>query len=62
MCMAKSPNKHNRVYAKGDCLEEGLSDAIEDNKVTFKDDPKQRSKYLHDEYGWDRDLGGQKLW
>jgi elongation factor 2 len=40
MCMSKSPNKHNRIYAKADPLEEGLPDAIEANKVNPKVDPK----------------------
>lgn len=60
--MSKSPNKHNRIYAKAQPLEENLPEAIESNKVGPKDDPKQRSKYLHEEFGWDRELGGNKLW
>lgn len=60
--MAKSPNKHNRVYAKGEPLQEGLPEAIENNKIGPKDDPKERSKKLAEEYGWDREHGGAKLW
>jgi len=25
-------------------------------------DVKERSKYLHEEFGWERELGGAKLW
>jgi elongation factor 2 len=39
-CMSKSPNKHNRLYAKAAPLEEGLADEIEDGKIGPKDDPK----------------------
>jgi len=62
VCMSKSPNKHNRLYAKAQPLEEKLPEDIESGKINAKDDPKIRSKLLADEYGWDRDLGGAKLW
>jgi len=55
MCMAKSPNKHNRIYAKAVPLEDGLPDDIEKGKVGIKDDPKERAKYLFDTYGWEKD-------
>ena len=42
--MAKSPNKHNRLYMIGRPLEEGLAEAIDDGKVTPRDDPKERTK------------------
>lgn len=60
--MAKSPNKHNRIYAQAINLEEGLAEDMEDLKVGPKDDPKLRGKYLEEKYGWDRDHGGAKLW
>lgn len=50
--MSKSPNKHNRVYAKAVPLNEGLPEEIEKGKVSAKDDPKTRSKYLVENYGW----------
>lgn len=62
MCMSKSPNKHNRIHAKAFPLEEGLAELIVDGKVTPKDDPKIRAKFLHEEYGWDKDHAGPKLW
>jgi len=60
--MTKSPNKHNRIYGKGAPLESGLAEEIEKGKVTPKDDPKERSKYLHENFGWDRQDAGAKLW
>jgi elongation factor 2 len=62
ICMSKSPNKHNRVYGKAVAMEENLPEAIENNKIGPKDDPKERSKKLAEEYGWDREHGGAKLW
>ena len=60
--MSKSPNKHNRVHAKGEPLVEELSVAIEKGKVSPKDEPKVRAKYMYEEFGWDKDLAGLKLW
>jgi len=60
--MSKSPNKHNRIYAKAVPLEEGLSEEIENSKVGPKDDPKTRAKYLNENFGWDKEHAGTKLW
>merc|ERR1712186_199269 len=46
MCLSKSPNKHNRLYMKGNPLPDGLADAIEDGKVGPKTESKERAKYL----------------
>lgn len=56
--MSKSANKHNRVHAKGEPLVEELSIAIEKGKVSPKDDPKVRAKYMNEEFGWDKDVAG----
>lgn len=34
--MAKSPNKHNRLYCTAEPLPEGLADAIEAGKINPK--------------------------
>lgn len=44
--MAKSPNKHNRLYAVAVPMNGDLQDDIEKGKVTPKDDPKLRAKLL----------------
>ena len=59
--MAKSPNKHNRLYAVAVPLNEKLQDDIEKGKVTPKDDPKQRAKLLADEYEYDKE-DALKIW
>lgn len=62
LCMAKSPNKHNRVYAKAQPLQDGLADDIDNGKCSGKDEPKARAKFLSENYGWDKNDAGQKLW
>lgn len=48
--MSKSPNKHNRIYGKACPLTDELSNDIEGGKVTPKDDPKLRGKYMFENY------------
>jgi len=55
VCMSKSPNKHNRIYAQAQPLHENLPDAIEKGQVSPKDDPKLRAKLLNEEYDWDKE-------
>lgn len=43
-------------------MSEELCEDIEKNKVGPKDDPKTRSKYLNEQYEWDKEHGGAKLW
>ncbi|KAF5832095.1 elongation factor 2 [Dunaliella salina] len=59
--MAKSPNKHNRMYLQARPLEEGLPEAIDEGRVNLRDDPKVRSKVLVEEFGWDKDVS-KKIW
>jgi len=61
MCLSKSPNKHNRLYMKAAPLGEELSTEIDDDKVSAKDDPKIRGRYLADNHGFD--IGeARKIW
>ena len=59
--LSKSPNKHNRIYSRAQPLEEDLPDEIENGKVTPRDDPKTRGRYLADTYGWDV-TDARKIW
>ncbi|KAK9942738.1 hypothetical protein M0R45_008387 [Rubus argutus] len=59
--MSKSPNKHNHLYMEACPLEEGLPEAIDDGHIGPRDDPKIRSKFLAEEFGWDKDLA-KKIW
>ena len=52
-CLAKSPNKHNRIQMESMSLDNKLSDEIETEKLGPKTDVKQRNRRLVDEYEWD---------
>merc|ERR1712123_522593 len=61
MCLSKSPNKHNRLYMKAQPFPEGLADEIEDKKITPRDEPKARGRYLSEKYEWDIN-DARKIW
>jgi len=61
ICLSKSPNKHNRLYVTAKPLEPGLSEAIDDGKVSVKDEPKIRARKLAEEYSWDV-TEARKIW
>jgi elongation factor 2 len=52
-CIAKSPNKHNRIYLEAEPLNEGLCKAIDKNEVNAEQELKVRARIMADEYGWD---------
>jgi len=60
-CLSKSPNKHNRLYMKGEPLPDGLSEAIDKGLVTARDDFKTRAKYLQNEFEMDQN-DGRRIW
>ncbi|EIW86922.1 P-loop containing nucleoside triphosphate hydrolase protein [Coniophora puteana RWD-64-598 SS2] len=61
VALSKSQNKHNRLYAKAQPLDEELTKAIEEGKVNARDDFKARARILADEYGWDV-TDARKIW
>ncbi|KAI9507815.1 P-loop containing nucleoside triphosphate hydrolase protein [Russula earlei] len=61
VALSKSQNKHNRLYAKALPLEEELTLAIENGKVTARDDFKLRARVLADEFSWDV-TDARKIW
>ena len=61
VCLSKSPNKHNRLYVYAEPLPEGLSEAIEDEKITPKEDFKARAKKLKNLYQMDEE-SARKIW
>eukprot|EP00300_Choanocystis_sp_HF-7_P027078 c32140_g1_i1.p2 GENE.c32140_g1_i1~~c32140_g1_i1.p2 ORF type:complete len:851 (-),score=217.70 c32140_g1_i1:16-2469(-) len=60
-CLSKSANKHNRIFAEMGPLDEGLADAIEKGDIAPRQDPKERAKYLADEFNWDP-TDAKKIW
>ncbi|KAJ7115606.1 P-loop containing nucleoside triphosphate hydrolase protein [Mycena crocata] len=61
VALAKSPNKHNRLFLKAQPLGDALTTAIEDGKVNASDDAKIRARLLADEFGWDV-TEARKIW
>jgi elongation factor 2 len=53
VALAKSPNKHNRIYMTAQPLEEQLVEDIESGKFDTRQEFKQRGRVLADNYGWD---------
>ena len=60
-CLSKSPNKHNRLFAKGCPLTDALSDKIESGEAGAKADIKERCKILVEEFGWEK-ADTLKIW
>merc|ERR1712127_1029702 len=52
-CLAKSANKHNRLFVECEGLGAELSNAIEAGEIKADDDAKLRGRLLADEYEWD---------
>jgi len=60
-CLAKSPNKHNRIYLVAEPMTDELCQAIEDGKAGPKAEPKERSKFLREKFEWD-EAAARKIW
>eukprot|EP00438_Fugacium_kawagutii_P035184 Skav232759 [mRNA] locus=scaffold1229:118040:131707:+ [translate_table: standard] len=61
-CLAKSANKHNRLYLKAEPLDDELVQAIEEGQVGPKADPKEAAKLLTGKFGWDKQVAQTKIW
>merc|ERR1712195_457583 len=60
-CLAKSPNKHNRMYVTAEPMNEDLSKAIEEGPAGPKADPKERAKLYREKFDWDENAA-RKIW
>ena len=61
VCLAKSKNKHNRIFATAMPLGEELTNAIEENKVAAVQDVRQRGTILQNTFDWDPN-DSRKVW
>lgn len=61
ICLAKSANKHNRIWATMEPLSEELCQAIESGEIGATMDPKQRTRILVDKLGWKKEHAN-KIW
>jgi elongation factor 2 len=62
VCLKKTPNKHNRLFAKAQPLSESICAAIDSKKIDILEDSKERYKYLVEEDGWDSNEAKSKIW
>merc|ERR1719287_110938 len=60
-CLAKSPNKHNRIYLVAEPMDDDLAKDMEDGKAGPKADVKERTKLLKEKYSWEANDAG-KIW
>merc|ERR1711971_1365127 len=60
-CLAKSANKHNRLFVEADTIGPELSLAIDDGEINPQADPKLQGRKMADEYGWDV-TEARKIW
>ena len=61
VCLSKSPNKHNRIFATACPLGDELSKMIEDDEVGSKQDQRERARILQDQFEWDPN-DAKKIW
>jgi len=59
--LAKSPNKHNRLYLTAEPMSDELCMAIENGKAGPKAEPKERAKFLREKFEWDEN-NARKIW
>merc|ERR1712003_540559 len=60
-CLAKSANKHNRLFVEAESLSSELCIAIDDGDVKAGADAKTQGRLLADNYGWDVSEA-RKIW
>ncbi len=61
LCLAKSPNKHTRIYMKARLMPLGLSEDIDQGKITSRQEWKTRARYLNEKYDFDVNEA-RKIW
>ena len=59
--MTKSPNKHNRLHMYAEFLGDELANAIDDDTVSARDDPKKRNEVLINKFEFDK-VEVKKIW
>ena len=61
VCLAKSANKHNRLYVQAAPMSDELCKAIDIGRVSSRGDAKERAKILAEEFEWDVNEA-RKIW
>jgi len=60
-CLAKSPNKHNRIYLLAEPMSDEFCKDIENGKCGPKAELKERVKLMKEKHEWD-DTEARKIW
>merc|ERR1712013_325505 len=60
-CLAKSPNKHNRIYLTAEPMSDELCAAIESGSCGPKAEMKERAKFMREKFDWDENAA-RKIW
>lgn len=60
-CLAKSPNKHNRLLMTAEPMSEELVKKIEKEDIFPSQDPKVRARILINDFQWEDDQA-RKIW
>lgn len=60
-CIAKSPNKHNRIYLRAEPLTEKFVEGVDSGDISEQEDMKLRARKLADNYDWDVTMA-RKIW
>ena len=60
-CLAKSRNKHNRLYIMAEPMDEELSKAIEEGPACPKAETKERMELYCDKFDWN-EIVARKIW
>ncbi|EJW85450.1 elongation factor 2 [Wuchereria bancrofti] len=61
LCLSKSPNKHNRLFAKALPMPDGLADDIDKGEINARDEMKARAKIMAEKYDYDV-TEARKIW
>jgi len=60
-CLAKSPNKHNRLYLTSEPFQDNLAEAIDEGRIEGRQEVKARARILAEEFEWDA-TDARKIW
>jgi elongation factor 2 len=60
-CLAKSANKHNRIWCEASPMSEGLAEAIEEGEIEPRQEAKVRAKILAERFEWDL-TDARRIW
>merc|ERR1712238_542103 len=61
ICLAKSPNKHNRIYLTAEPMSDELCNSIEEGKAGPKAEAKERARLFREKFEWS-EADARKIW